>query len=353
MAEPLRTAIVLPRGETFSPEAAGAIAMVARRFALAVPGSVVLGQGGSNRFPGIPFIEARGAWAVIRALATLRPQVIDVHQRPRLALALSYLFPQARVQLFLHNDPLTMRGLKSAAARALALKRMHRVVCVSAHLRDRYATGLRQAPEFLHNPLTLAELPPPCPKEKLILFVGRVVETKAPDVFIAACKAALPQLPGWSARMIGGDRFGPDSPETCFVAAMRAAAAVAGVEFRGVRSHQEVLETMARAAIVVVPSRWAEPFGLTALEALASGAALISTGQGGLCEVSGEAALYVPPDDPVALTNAILHLARDDAARTALGEAGRARASGFDTPLLAARLQALRGEAGSLNPVSK
>lgn len=353
MADPARAAIVLPRGETFSPEAAGAIAMVARRFAMAVPGSVVLGHGGSECFPGMAFIEARGSWAVIRALAGLRPRVIDVHQRPRLALALTYLFPQARVQLFLHNDPLTMRGLKSAAARALALKRLHRVVCVSAHLRDRYATGLCGAPDVLHNPLTLSELPPPCRKEKLILFAGRVVATKAPDVFIAACAAALPQLPGWSARMIGGDRFGPDSPETCFVAAMRAAAAAAGVEFRGVRAYPEVLEAMAHAAIVVVPSRWEEPFGLTALEALASGAALISTGQGGLHEVSGAAALYVPPDDPAALANAILHLAHDDAARAALGEAGLAKARNFDTPLLAARLQALRGETGSLNPVSK
>jgi glycosyltransferase involved in cell wall biosynthesis len=191
MAEPVRTAIVLPQGETFSPEAAGAIAMVARRFALADPGCVVLGHDGHNRFPGVRFIEARQALAVIRALAALRPQVIDVHQRPRLALALTYLFPQARVQLFLHNDPLTMRGLKSAAARDLALKRLHHVLCVSAHLRDRYATGLRRAPECLHNPLTLAELPPPCAKAKLILFAGRVVENKAPDVFIAACATAL------------------------------------------------------------------------------------------------------------------------------------------------------------------
>lgn len=353
MTEPVHTAIVLPRGETFSPEAAGAIAMVARRFALAEPGCVVLGHGGHNRFPGPRFIEARGAWAVIHALHELHPRVIDVHQRPRLALALTYLFPQARVQLFLHNDPLTMRGLKSTAARALTLKRLHHVVCVSEHLRDRYATGLRHAPECLHNPLTLDELPPPCAKEKLILFVGRVVENKAPDVFISACAAALPQLPGWSAQMIGGDRFGPDSPETIFVAAMRAAAAAAGVEFLGVRPYTEVLQSMARAAIVVVPSRWEEPFGLTALEALASGAALISTGQGGLREVSGDAALYIPPNDPEALTNAILHLAHDDTARTALGEAGRARAQGFDTPLLAARLQALRGGAGSLNPVRK
>ena len=350
MADP-RIAIVLPLGESFSPGSAGAIAMVVRRFALALPGAVVLGQAKGAPFPGIGFIAARKAKAVIRALAALRPEIIEVHQRPRLALALSWLFPRARVLLFLHNDPLTMRGLKSRFERRLMLRRLHRVVCVSAHLAARYATGLHAAPEVLHNPITLAELPPPRAKDKLILFAGRVVADKGADAFIAACRATLPHLPGWSARMVGGDRFGPDSPETSYVSAMRAAAAEAGIAFLGTRPHDEVLAEMARAAIVVVPSRWAEPFGLSALEALASGAALISSGRGGLREISGDAALYAAPDEPEALAGAILTLARNDAAREALAEAGRKRARAFDTPLLAERLQALRGGAGSLNPV--
>ena len=66
----------------------------------------------------------------------------------------------------------------------------------------------------------------------------------------------------------------------------------------GYRDHPEVLAAMARAAIVVVPSRWAEPFGLVALEALASGAALICSPRGGLPEVAGDAAVYADPDQP-------------------------------------------------------
>ena len=53
---------------------------------------------------------------------------------------------------------------------------------------------------------------------------------------------------------------------------------------------------MTRAAIVIVPSRWNEPFGLTALEALACGAPLIVSPRGGLPEVAGEAAVYANPD---------------------------------------------------------
>jgi len=103
-----------------------------------------------------------------------------------------------------------------------------------------------------------------------------------------------------------------------------------------------VTAAMAAAAIVVVPSRWAEPFGLTALEAMASGAALIAAETGGLPEVAGDAALYVPPGDAAALAAAITALATDAPRRAGLAAAGRARAALFDTQILAPRLARLR-----------
>jgi UDP-glucose:(glucosyl)LPS alpha-1,2-glucosyltransferase len=92
----------------------------------------------------------------------------------------------------------------------------------------------------------------------------------------------------------------------------------------------------------VVPSRWQEPFGLVALEALASGAALICADRGGLREVAGDAAIYVDPEVPAALAAAIRALADDPVRRAALAQAGRERARQFDAPVIAARLAALR-----------
>jgi glycosyltransferase involved in cell wall biosynthesis len=336
--------IILPPREDFSPAAAGAISLVVRRFALASPGTAVMGTPRAQTFPGIDYIPVRNGFEVWRALRRRRPAVVAVHQQPRLALALASLLPGSRVLLFLHNDPLTMRGLRSVWGRRLALSRLHRVVCVSDHLRRRFMTGLDgEGPAVLPNPLSLDELPPRAvTRAQTILFAGRMTRDKAPDVFIAACRLALPQLPGWSARMIGGDRFGPDSPETAYVATIRREAAASGIDFAGPQPHEAVLAAMAQAAITVVPSRWAEPFGLTALEAMASGSALITSGQGGLAEVAGEAARIVPVDDPAALAAAILDLARDPAVRDALAQAGLARAMQFDTRLIAARLAELR-----------
>jgi glycosyltransferase involved in cell wall biosynthesis len=331
--------IVLPPREDFSPAGAGAISLIVRRHCEVTPGAVVLGSPRAVTFPGVEYVPVRGALAVMRVVARLRPAVIEVHQQPRLAMFLALW--HRRVLLFVHNDPLIMRGLKSRFGRWLARRLLHRVVCVSGYLAGRFGAGA----EVLWNPLTLAALPARAAvREKVILYAGRMTVDKAPDVFIAAWAKA--RVPGWEARMIGGDRFGPDSPETAYVAETRRLAAAAGVMFEGPKPHEDVLAAMARAAMVVVPSRWAEPFGLTALEAMASGAALITTGAGGLREVAGEAAAYAPVDDAAALAAAMTRLAGDEPARAALAAAGLERAKLFDTPVIGPRLAALRGKNG-------
>jgi glycosyltransferase involved in cell wall biosynthesis len=339
----MKIAIILPKREDFSPESAGAISLVVRRFCEAWPDTVVMGTKRETTFPGIAYAPVNRAASIIAAILRARPEVIEVHQQPRLAVLLATIFPTKRVLLFLHNDPLDMRGLKHAWSRRWVAHRLHRVVCVSSYLAQRFGPGAVVLP----NPLTLTALPPrSAPRSQLILYAGRLTAGKGADVFVTACAQVLPTLPGWQAVMIGGDRFGPTSPETPFVTSTRAAAAAAGVVFLGPQPHHEVLAAMARAAIVVVPSRWAEPFGLTALEAMASGGALITTGQGGLPEVAGDAALYVPAGDAAALATAIRHLGKNTATREALATAGLARAAAFDTSVVAARLEGLRRSGG-------
>jgi UDP-glucose:(glucosyl)LPS alpha-1,2-glucosyltransferase len=215
----------------------------------------------------------------------------------------------------------------------------------SEWLRGRFMDGVVSSGsqvEVLHNCIDLAAIPPSAPREKLILFAGRVVPDKAPDSFLRACALALPSLPGWRAEIIGADGMSATSRETEYVRQMRDLAAASGVRYTGYLDHPLVLKAMTRAAIVIVPSRWNEPFGLTALEAIACGAALIVSPRGGLPEVAGDAAAYADPDDPNDIAAAILALAGDEARRQALSDAGRQRARRFDTPVAAARLAGLR-----------
>ena len=111
---------------------------------------------------------------------------------------------------------------------------------------------------------------------------------------------------------------------------------------------------MSRAAICVVPSRWPEPFGLSALEAMAHGAALICSRRGALPEVAGDTALYANPEAPGATAAAILHLAEDTDRRETLKWAAHARAATFDArPSPAHRLQAAAGRLAGMKWVDR
>lgn len=351
-------AIVLPPKERFASGSVGAIGLLVERLARAGAGGLVVGCPAAETFGGVPYRGAepglgltdagRYAAGVSRLLRQVAPSLIEVHNRPEIALGLARRLPGIPISLILHNDPQGMRRARSAADREALLARLARVACVSDWVRRRLLEGVpppTRPPAVLPNCIDLP--PPPDPacepgREHLILFAGRVVADKGADLFVAACADALPRLPGWRAEMIGADRFRPNSPDTPFLQALRPRADAANVAMRGYLPHDAVLDAMSRAAIVAVPSRWEEPFGLAALEAMAAGAALVCSPRGGLPEVAGDAALYADPAQPGALADALLTLANDEPRRSALAAAGRARAERFAAPEAARALLALR-----------
>jgi len=357
--------VVLPPNEGFSPEAVGAIGLMAQRLGADPQAhfrTVVIGPALRHPSFATPCFQAaappawlpgsrtaRYVWGVASRLRQLRPKLIEVHNRPMIALALARRFPDKAIVLVLHNDPQAMRGMTSVAGRA-RLRRLARVVTVSPYISERLTDGAADwtpPPSVQPNCIDLTTVPLPLPQEqrdRVILFAGRLVPEKGADSFVAACARALPDLPGWRAEVIGARRLRPGDASDAYSNAVQRAAAAAGVRMTGHRPHAEVLAAMARAALVVVPSRWPEPFGLTALEAMASGAALICSPRGNLPELVRDAAVLVDPDDVGALAGAITALARDVPRRAALGAAGRRRAQAFDIKVGAAALDRLRRE---------
>ena len=84
---------------------------------------------------------------------------------------------------------------------------------------------------------------------------------------------------------------------------------------------------------------WAEPFGRTALEAHAGGAALISSGTGGLSEISGGAALTLPSVTPHSIAASIRTLIENSELRHRLAREGAERVRArFDIKTQSSRL---------------
>lgn len=367
ITRPARIALVLPERERFTAEGAGAVSLAVRDLALAAPpGSELLVYGRDPEgpvFEGCAFRSLRigrvaaallgnrraYAMAARNALAADRPDLVQVHNRPRLALSLAGALAPTPIVLALHNLAHLMPGTRTAAQRAALERRLDAVVCNSDHVRDRFLDGLdpRSVTRVMtiHRGLPLASLPPPLPaaeRRQEILFVGRLSPDKGADTFVHAARLALPRLPGWSARMIGPTWFRAKDRESDFAGGLRPIAAEAGVEMTGFLENDAVLRAMAQAAIVVAPSRWVEPFARVVLEALACGAVLIASPRGGIPEAAGEAALYADPEDPAALAEAICAVASDPALRAELRRRGLAQAARFDMAETAARWAALR-----------
>ena len=65
----------------------------------------------------------------------------------------------------------------------------------------------------------------------------------------------------------------------------------------GFLNHKKTLGILGKTEIAVVPSRWEEPFGRTALEASSSGCATIISNKGGLIETTDQAIIIKKLDE--------------------------------------------------------
>lgn len=93
-------------------------------------------------------------------------------------------------------------------------------------------------------------------------------------------------------------------------------------------SQDKVPELYRDVDIVVVPSLWVEPFGITTLEAMASGLPVVGSRIGGIAEtlVDGVTGLHFEAGDAKGLADALRRLLTDPTLRERLGAAGRYRA---------------------------
>lgn len=172
-------------------------------------------------------------------------------------------------------------------------------------------------------------------REPLILFSGRALPEKGLDTFCQALATVLDQHPTWRGALMLGEW---ERNQVWAEPHVRALERFGDrVELHKSASVAKVIEVSRRAAIAVTPSRVAEALGLTALEAHAAGAALVSSGRGGLREASGDHALYVDPPEAPGLAEAISRLVTDDKLRRAMAAKGQAHVVAVHNPVVRAK----------------
>jgi glycogen(starch) synthase len=162
-----------------------------------------------------------------------------------------------------------------------------------------------------------------------LLYVGRYDPRKG----IETAVRALGHLPVEVTLEVQGTG---DLAERDRLAAVTAELGLAERVTFGAVDRTELVERYRAADALVFPSEWAEPFGLTPLEAMACGTPVVATGVGGSGEylVDGDTCLRFAAGDPIALAAAVERLAGDAALRDHLIAQGHRAAEVFDVERL-------------------
>ena len=201
--------------------------------------------------------------------------IIEIHNRP---LIFNYLHNKIKKKfiLYFHNDPISMKGSKSSAERLSLLDKVDKIIFVSKWVQNRFFEKIDKklidktevVYPSIHKEKKLLT------KNKNIVFVGKLNDSKGYDIYKDAILRILDEFKDWKAFSIGDElRKRPHITHP--------------LHFElGFLKHKEVLKFLNKSEIAVVPSRWEEPFGRTALESSSRACATIISNRGGLPETT-------------------------------------------------------------------
>lgn len=156
-------------------------------------------------------------------------------------------------------------------------------------------------------------------------MIGRITPIKGHDIFLKAACKVIRLLPNTKVIVVGDPPKGKENYLKELNVLTRRLGIADSVEFLSTTYHiREILEKI---DLLVMPSISAEGFGRVIIEAGACGVPVVATKVGGIVDIvdDGRTGCLVPPQDVMALSNAMLNLLRDRKFARRVGLAARER----------------------------
>ncbi len=169
--------------------------------------------------------------------------------------------------------------------------------------------------EVLTNGVDAVDLPGVPHEDGRVLFVSRLEREKGALDAISVLQSLAARDPTVHGVLVGGGSLEPK--------VRRAAASSGGrIEYLGALDRAALSREYARAAVVLMPSRF-EGLGMVALEAQAAGTPVVGFDVDGLRDAVGDGGVLVPPGAMAALCDATAAMLDDPIRRAEAGARGR------------------------------
>jgi glycosyltransferase involved in cell wall biosynthesis len=200
------------------------------------------------------------------------------------------------------------------------------------------ASNIKVAAEVIGNPYDdrVFKIDANIHRNRELIFVGRLVSDKGTGVLLRALGILKQRKISANLSIIGR---GPE--EENLRALVRELSLDHSVTFAGEKVGEELAQLMNHHQVIVVPSRWPEPFGIVALEGIACGCIAIGSEGGGLSEAIGNCGMTFRNGDGTELADRLAELLSNSKMRERFRTAAPLHLERFRAQAIAQRYLAL------------
>lgn len=270
--------IILPFKESLKPGSAGAVSLYVK--------DTTKYSKFKNRIKIISSDEIRGKSKIFRNRNYIsdfckkysfhKIKIIEIHNRPEYLHYIKKFFPDAKINIVFHNDPLSIRGSIKIEDRKFIISSCNKVIFISRWIQQRFFS------KFTNSDISKTVIIPHGTnkikninlnqKKKNILFVAKLNSAKGYDIFCDAAKKFKKYNSSWNFIAIGKETRKNIFPNSSIVKEI------------GYKTNSEVLDYYKKSEIAIGNSVWDEPLGRLPIEASSRKCLPIISNKAGLAE---------------------------------------------------------------------
>jgi len=232
--------------------------------------------------------------------------IIEIHNRPEYLFYINKYFPNTKVILFFHNDPLTLKSSKTSEEREYLINNTSKLIFISTWVQKRFYSKLKNVDisnsEIIPHGVQKKVGIKLKNKKKNILFVGKLNKSKGYDIFCKAAAMFKKFDPSWNFLSIGNEIRKEIFPINNSVKEL------------GFLENNKVLKYFENSEIAIGNSVWDEPLGRIAIEASSRKCLPIISNVAGLSE-SKKISYVLKKNNPTEIYNLLKIITFDNKLR--------------------------------------